>query len=151
MNKQRRYGLIAACIGALGSFLPWVSVPIIGSVSGIEGSDGFMNIALFGAAGVLCLKGSSVTNAVLVKKERIIISVLAGIAGLIGLWKIIDVNSAKSELGDNVFAQALGSNTHVGIGLYIIVAAGAALPILMLKLTAEGKSKPAKNTNKTQV
>ena len=34
MHQQRLYVLIAAAAGMLGTFLPWVSLPFLGSVSG---------------------------------------------------------------------------------------------------------------------
>ena len=58
MHKQRIFMLIAAAVGALACFLPWVNVPIMGSMNGVAGIVGQMALAMFVGAGVLVLLGN---------------------------------------------------------------------------------------------
>lgn len=52
------------------------------------------------------------------------------LAGIIGIWKIIEFNSKTSDFGDNPFAQAFGAAVSIEFGLYLVVLAGTLLPIL---------------------
>ena len=52
------------------------------------------------------------------------------LAGIIGALKISDFNSKMAEIGDNPFAKAMSDNVSIGMGLYLVVIAGFALPIL---------------------
>ncbi len=53
MHKQRLFIVIAGAVGVLSAFLPWARVSLFGfstSVNGIDGGDGWLSLALFGAA-----------------------------------------------------------------------------------------------------
>jgi hypothetical protein len=127
MNKQRLGILIVAVVGMLATFMPWVNVPIIGSVDGTKG-DGWITFVLFAIPLIICLlndKSKSVKGVLLI--AAIIPSLIAAI---IGTWKIIDFKSKMGQTGDNPFAQALSSSISVGFGLYLVVLSGIALPIV---------------------
>ena len=127
MNKQRLAILIVAGLGVLATFLPWVKVPIIGSVNGTQG-DGWITLVLFAIAILISLSKDK-TKAI--EGGRLYAAILpGGLAGALGLWKIIDFNSKMEELGGNVMAEAIGSTVSIGIGLYLVVLAGIALPIV---------------------
>jgi hypothetical protein len=53
------------------------------------------------------------------------------LAGLLGLYKIIDFNSSLPS-GDNPIALGVRSAMSIGIGLYLVVAAGLAVPAIGL-------------------
>lgn len=53
--------LIAAAIGAISMFLPWVSVGQLGSVNGMHGG-GILVFICFIAAGFLAFNGDQTTN-----------------------------------------------------------------------------------------
>jgi len=127
MNKQRLGILIVASLGALATFLPWVKAPIIGTINGTKG-DGWITLVLFAIPLIISLlndKTQAIKGGLLV--GAIIPSIIAGI---VGVWKIIDFNSKMSDIGDNPFAQALGATVSIEIGLYLVVLAGFALPLI---------------------
>jgi hypothetical protein len=127
MNKQRLAILIVAGLGALATFMPWVKVPIVGTINGTKG-DGWITLALFAVPLIISLlndKTKALKGGLLY--GAIIPSLLAG---AIGVWKIIEFNSKMSDIGDNPFAKALGAAFSIEFGLYLLVLAGIALPIV---------------------
>ena len=52
------------------------------------------------------------------------------IAGIIGIWKIIDFKSKIPDLGNNPFAKVIESAVSIEFGLYLVVKAGITLPII---------------------
>ena len=127
MNKQRLAILIVAGLGALATFLPWVKVPIVGTINGTAG-DGWITLVLFAVPLVIsllndktkALKGGLLYGAIIPSL----------VAGALGIWKIIEFNSKMSEIEDNPFAKALGATVSIEFGLYLLVLAGIALPIV---------------------
>ena len=61
--------------------------------------------------------------------EQIVETIASLIAGIIGIWKIVDFNSAMSGMEDNPFAEALSSTVSIGIGLYLVIIAGLLIPL----------------------
>jgi hypothetical protein len=103
-------------------------VPILGSVNGTQG-DGWITLVLFAIAILISLSKDK-TKAI--EGGLLYAAILpGGLAGAIGLWKIIDFNSKMEEvMGSNAMAEAMGSTVSIGIGLYLVVLAGIALPIV---------------------
>lgn len=107
---------VASVIGALGVFLPWATGAAFGisvTVSGTDGGDGWIVLALFVVSVIL-----SIIN---IKKEfargfQIGISISSVIAAIIALIKIV-----------NTFGNAY---ITAGIGLYVIVIFGLASAIM---------------------
>ena len=87
MNKQRLAILITGVLGALGSFLPWVSVLGM-SVSGING-DGQLTLILMLPAIILSLVGDRKQNLTGAKLYSSIIPALLACA--IAIWKISEI------------------------------------------------------------
>lgn len=56
MSKQRKFVLIAAAIGVIAMFLPWISLGFLGSVNGMHGEGILVFLCFLGAGGV-CLLG----------------------------------------------------------------------------------------------
>ena len=46
LHGQRVAAAVAATGGLLGSFLPWINAPVIGSVTGTAGSDGWVTMVI---------------------------------------------------------------------------------------------------------
>lgn len=140
MHLQRKVVAIAAALGMFATFLPWANVPIVGSVSGTAG-DGWITFVLFLITLVVAMRGDKVT---LLKGKNIYGAVIpAGLAALIGIWKIADFNAAMNNLGDDPFSVAISSSVSIGMGLYVLIAAGvvaSAAPFLL-----KDKSGPAKH------
>lgn len=123
MHKQRIAMLVAAGVGALACFLPWLNAPFIGSVVGTQGSDGWIVLGLYALSAVLV--------AALPKRTEPL-AVAPGLgpatpglaASAVGVWKIVDLQLSLSKDAPNAFAKALADAVSVGIGLYLVVLAG---------------------------
>jgi hypothetical protein len=139
-HKQRLGVLIAAAAGIVATFLPWIHAPIIGSVSGTQG-DGWITLILFLPAVILCLSGDSTKPIKGGKRLGTVIPSL--IASLIGAYKIADFKSIKSSMNegmeDNPFAEMFASTVQIGIGLYLLIAAGVAVAVLAWALDKKHK------------
>lgn len=134
MNKQRLFILAAAVLGIVSSFLPWITLPM-GSISGIKG-DGWLTLILFLVPTIVSVLGNR--NAKLSRTNLYIAMGPALLAGLMGLYKIIDFNSSLPD-ADNPFALGIRSAMSIGVGLYLVVIAGLAVPAigLFVKETSE--------------
>lgn len=122
MNKQRLAILIVAGLGALATFMPWVKLPFIGTINGTKG-DGWITLILFAVPIVISLLNDKSTA---IKGGLLYGAFIPGIlAGLIGLWKIIALNSRMSNFGGNPFGAV-----SIEFGLYLIVLTGIALPFV---------------------
>ena len=125
MNKQRMFILIAAVVGIAATFLPWIELPM-GSVAGTKG-DGWITLLLFTISAVLTVLGRRTSSLQGVKLYGVIAPAL--ISGLIALYKILNFNSSMPD-SDNPFALAIRSSISVGIGLYLVLIAGLAIPAI---------------------
>ncbi|MEP6675063.1 MAG: hypothetical protein ABJA78_07905, partial [Ferruginibacter sp.] len=83
MSKQRKFVLIAAAIGAISCFLPWVSFEIFGMSSSVNGMHGIgiLVFLCFVGAGAVCLMGNQ--TATLDKTFWFVALACGGIASLI--------------------------------------------------------------------
>ncbi|MEN8208540.1 MAG: hypothetical protein ABFR50_04735 [Candidatus Fermentibacteria bacterium] len=109
MEKKRKFILIIAVAGMIGTFLPWAS--FIGhSVSGTSGSDGWITFVLFAVGGAVAFFTGNKAEAI---KSKLMLAVWipAALAALIALLKIFKSYPAGFSLG---------------IGLYLIAIAGLA-------------------------
>jgi hypothetical protein len=107
MNKQRKFILIAAVIGVISMFLPWISVSMLGeseTVSGMHGK-GILVFLCFAVAGAISYLGDQTTN---LDKTMWGITLLAGIVALLFMiW---------------FYSEASGSfmgSSFIGFGFYI--------------------------------
>jgi hypothetical protein len=149
MHKAKLYTIIAAGVGALASFLPWASVKAFGmsaSVSGVDGSDGWINIFLFAPAIVLCLMGNKLQP--LAGGHQLGAVIPAGIAGILGLYKIIQVSGTGPTKGKGgEIPEAVGKMMDVGaspgIGLFLIVLAAVAVGVAVYVLPKKLSGPPA--------
>lgn len=127
-HKQRFAILIAAGLGISATFLPWVHAPIIGSVAGTAG-DGWLTLVLFIPALVFALRGDS--HIPIRGGKRLGLAIPAGLAAILGIWKIIGFKTAMSDAqDDNPFAKAMSLSIQIGFGLYLLVAAGVAVAVV---------------------
>jgi len=111
MHKSRTLVLVGAALGILSAFMPWASIGRL-SVSGIDGSDGYIVIGVFAACLVLGLAGDK--RAPISTVATIVVIVLAGLGGIAhGIWKI-------SSLSD----ESVPFRVSAGAGLYLMVVAG---------------------------
>lgn len=135
----------AGGIAIIGSFLPWANVtaPFVGTmtVSGVDGSDGWITAAL----GLVV----AVYGGLLVRGQRlpVVAPVLSALAALalvgVGVWKVADVSSSAAKLRssmaastkDDVFGigKAMSDAVHisVGSGLWLLTLGGVVACVVM--------------------
>jgi hypothetical protein len=117
MNKQRKFVLIAAAVGVISMFLPWISVSMLGAnetVSGMHGK-GILVFLCFVVAGAVAYMGNQTIN---LDKTMWGITLLAGIVALLFIiW-------FYSEASDSFMGASF-----IGFGFYI--SALASLGILL--------------------
>lgn len=131
LHNQRLIVGGAAVFGIFATFLPWVHAPIVGSVSGTGGPDGWVSLLLFVPALSQSLTGSKFEPFSL--RARLTASLPAFIAALLGIYKIIEFNSKFADVpSDNPFAQAMIASIQIGIGIYVLVAAGITITLASL-------------------
>ena len=125
MNKQRLAILILAAVGVISVFLPWVSMPLIGSVNGAHGI-GWLVFVLYAATIVVSLLCDRTQP--LAGKMLYAAIAPSAVARLISLWKLVEFKSSMAgAMEDNPFAEALGASVSLGIGLILVVVAGFAV------------------------
>ncbi len=116
MNKQRKFVLIAAAVGIVSMFLPWVSVSMFGYSQSVNGmhDKGIIVFLCFAASGVIAYLGDQTKH---LEKNMWMITLGAGaLALLLVIW--FYSQTTNSILG----------SSFVGFGLY--VAALAAIGVL---------------------
>ena len=111
MNKQRKFVLIAAGVGVISMFLPWISISILGysqSVNGMHGS-GILVFLCFAVSGIIAYLGDQTKN--LDKTMWAVTLITGALATLIVIWYIIDAsgNAFGSFLGFGVYIAALAA------------------------------------------
>lgn len=129
MDRQRTGLLLMSGAAAFGAFLPWVNAPMVGSVSGTAGADGWIVVVLAAIALVAGLMGDR--SKPMSFEARVVCLLMGAGVGGIGLWKIFDDQNMKQSLvAQGGYTAALSTRVSVGTGLYVIVAAGV---VMMLR------------------
>ena len=132
MHSSRIALVVASVLGMLCTFLPWVSVPFLGSVYGTHG-DGWISFTVCAGAVVCSLVGERRSPLSL---WAILVSALCGVtAALVGVLDIARVNNALADI-------PFGAAVSVGPGLYLLVVAGAVIAILPAILTLRRSPAP---------
>lgn len=108
MSKQRKFVLIAAIIGLIAMFLPWINLGLFGSVNGMHSEGIIVFLCFLGAAGV-CLAGDQTKT--LDKTFWFIALACGAIASLINV-----IN----------FFRAIDALGFFGIGFYLAILASLA-------------------------
>jgi peptidoglycan/LPS O-acetylase OafA/YrhL len=119
MNKQRKFVLIAAAVGIISMFLPWISVSVLGFSQTVNGmhDKGILVFLCFAASGIIAYLGDQTKN---LDKTMWAVTLIAGaLALLMVIWFYFQATG-----NDNPFG-----GSFIGFGLYI--SALAALGILI--------------------
>jgi hypothetical protein len=116
MNKQRKFVLIAAAVGIISMFLPWISISIFGYTQSQNGMHdiGILAFLCFIVSGAIAYLGDQTKN--LEKNMWGIVLAAGALALLSAVWFYFKIN-------DSIMGGSL-----VGFGLYI--AAVAAIGVL---------------------
>lgn len=137
MNKQRIAILIACCIGSLASLMNWQDY-FLTSTSGVELGYGWFTLGLFSIGGVICLVSNKTKQLTTIEILATIIPAImaTGIAAF-AYVKLQNTPAPikKTELDFIVeLAKSYMSKTTLGVGLYITIVAGVAVPVLAFAL-----------------
>jgi hypothetical protein len=137
MHAQRVAVAIAAAVGLLCTFLPWASVPLFGSVDGTKLNDGRAWITFALCAAILVGAAAGNRNGPF-SAGATAICVLFGLAVAgIALWTIVEFLGASN-------GGRFSSSYSVGVGLYLLAAAGIAIIVLpAIVKPSSGRPSPA--------
>ena len=140
MNNQRKFILIAAAVGIIGAFLPWISISagILGesmtqSVNGFHGI-GVLYCLVMAAAGVVAFMGDQKT--LLDKNMRLAVIGAGAVAIIALLVSFSDMHSSTSAAGGG-FGVVSAS---ISYGFYLSAIAGVAVAVIPFAIKAEGES-----------
>lgn len=135
MNQQRLIILIISALGILATFMPWATVPIVGSINGSQG-DGWITLILFAIGLIPIFLGDRANK--LGKGGLFTTSCFSLLSAAFAVWKIVDFNVKMSEVtGDALFGDAL-SGISIGFGLYLVVVVGLAIPVFAFVSSRKG-------------
>ena len=122
MSKQRKFVLMAAAVGIISMFLPWVRISVFGfsqTVNGLHGV-GVLVFLCFVVVGIIAYFGDQTKN--LDKTMWMITLVCGTLATLIIIWNIIDASGS-----------IMGSFLSFGIYLAGLAALGVLLSAFLLR------------------
>jgi len=143
MEKKRKFILIIAVVGMIGTFLPWAS--FIGhSVSGTSGSDGWITFVLFAIGGSIAFFSGDKAEA-LKKKIMLAVWIPAALAAVIALSKILKSYPTGFSLGIGIYLIAIAGIAQVFITLFFKGAGGWDIPksVADVKAAASVPAEPA--------
>lgn len=121
---------IAASVGAAGTFLPWLRMPIMGTIDGTAG-DGWFTFVGFLVVLAMAISPSPMVPLRLVR--RVIALAFAAGCTALGVWKINSLHGIKSDgMMNGGMEAAMMSATSIGIGLWLVVIAGAVCAVVAI-------------------
>ena len=131
LHMQRLGIAVAATLGGLTTFMPWANLPIVGAIDGTAG-DGWITLAFFGVALFMALSG--IRGQPINGWPQLTAIILPTLASVIGLMKIVSINSIASNLADKADSGTLGGamaglmaqTVRPKFGLYALVMTGLA-------------------------
>jgi len=139
MNNQRKFILIAAAVGIIGAFLPWISVSagILGqdmsqSVNGFHGI-GVLYCLVMAAAGVVAFMGDQ--QSLLDKNMRLVVVAAGAVAIIALLVSFSDMHSSTSAVGGFGVVSA-----SISYGFYLSALAGVAVAVIPFVIKGAGES-----------
>lgn len=126
IHPQRKFAAIAAGVGVVSVFFPWVTTPI-GSKLGLDSPDGWIVGGLFAVALTALL--AKERDRLPSKAQALWASIPSALAALAAAY---DIKSLRERLEDveaqgNTFSKMAAASVGIGIGLYIAIAAGIAV------------------------
>jgi hypothetical protein len=121
---------IGGLVVVAGAFLPWVTLMGI-SVNGMEGSDGWLVIAVGGLLALIGLANLKDEGRASVAIGGILLGLLAVVIGGSKVQSIQDIASADDVL--------TGRLVQVGVGVYAIIAGGVIGALAALGLRGPGR------------
>lgn len=149
LHVQRVGIAIAAFLGGAATFMPWANLPIVGAVDGTVG-DGWITLALFAVALAVSFYGDR--GQPISSWPQVTATVLPALAGIIGVWKIIQINGIASDLRSKADSVTLGGAmaglaaqaVRPKFGLYMLVMASLAAAVAAVILHPQRFVRPTR-------
>lgn len=120
MKNANYMGMVAAALLGLSSFLPWITISVLGfstTTTGIESNDGWLVLSMAIIAGLLHFVAPK-------------FAFIPGIIALgIGLYDIYDLVNAGSE---RELLANKGVDVSLGIGMYLLLLSSLGVVLLSL-------------------
>ena len=124
--RQRKFATVGAVVALLAAMLPAIRVPLLGSVSLIQGGDGVLTLIalLFVIGGLFWSKEIATSIQTYTKKDIPDSSVLAGVVVLIALILVriaylwYNFTFLDVDLRNDAFGAALAASVGPTYGLY---------------------------------
>ena len=137
MNNQRISLLVISAIGILATFMPWSSVPILGSMNGINTTIGKFSIIFFIFPLVVCLIGNKSKE--LKKSSHYIIIISSVIAVMLdSIQLLVLILKPQSE---NPLDILISEQIRIGFGLYLAILSGIMLPVFLFLMKSKEETK----------
>lgn len=141
MHKQRLFIAVAAALGVVSAFLPWATVSFFGmsaTVSGTQGGDGWISLALFATAAGMTIGMGDRAQQLEAKAKKSVAGIGAACIAFMA-YELVSIMGA-------------GIGASAGIGVWLSLVAGLAVVALPFAIKGDGGFEmPTKDTIKADL
>jgi hypothetical protein len=128
--------MVAAAAVMIGTTLPWISAPIVGSMPGYRG-DGIFALAAGAVALVVVLVGAAMDLSFSVQKWTAVLMGSVAVAIPAVKWYELELRINEVAGSDNPFSGAVSASVNVDVGLVVTLVGGILLVFLPFALSDE--------------
>ncbi|WP_143146153.1 hypothetical protein [Flavobacterium haoranii] len=136
MNKQRLSVFMSASLGALATFMPWSSVPLLGDMNGINTTLGKFSILFFSFSLIISLLGNKMKDLKGWSFKLIIFTSM--LALLIDLLHLFVLSFGKPN-EDNPLEKVISEQMRIEFGLYIGIFSGIMTLLFLFTMKSNAK------------
>lgn len=146
MHVQKTVIIIAAVLGAIFVFSKWATLPLLGTVTGINNGAGMFSLLCFGIILVLSLSGDRSTT--LQSNMRLIFGVLGVCIAVACIYYISTIKDANEKMvqasNASVFGVSVGpvfkeGTFNIEPGVYFTCSLAVAIIILAFAFTSKAE------------
>lgn len=148
MSKQRLAILITSALGILSIFMPWITIPILGSMDGTKVKFGWMVLALFIVVLISSLLGNRNKS---MRGGIFLLAVVPGIlAAMAAILQLVIIILGKFVDTGDPLQKAMAPVINGGFGIYLAILAALAIPIFAFIFRDPKPVEPLKSIQKSQ-
>ena len=136
MNKQRLSVFMSASLGALATFMPWSSVPLLGDMNGINTTLGKFSILFFSFSIIISLLGNKMKDLKGWYFKSIVFTCMLAI--LVDLLHFFVLSFGKPN-EDNPIEKVISEQMKIGFGLYIAIFSGIMTIVFLFTMKSNVK------------
>lgn len=122
MHRSRIIILVGAAVAGLALFLPFVDLPVVGTINGFDG-DGWPATALLAVPALMALVGDRAEG--FSGTAALVAVAVSALAVLFAVFKLIDANDAISAAG----AGSLGAGVWILLIATLVTLAGSVMSL----------------------